>query len=403
MNKVLAYARGINREFSLLLAASMLLSIGSKLYELLLPLIMYDLSGGSTVVMASMKTAELLPNMFFGIIVGVIVDRVNKKKWAIWMILLQAVILLGVFFLFGAGVYQPMLYYALGFMLMTLNYGYFNTQVSLIKISVPSEHLTSANAKFSFVDTFVGIMGPVFLGIVLLFSTKQMGLLIPVLLYMLAYLLVLQLRIEEKNEQPEKTSFWSELKEGLHAFKQNRALMLMCFFIFFLNSSMAVVSTAILVYGTKDLQLSNAVLSMVLATAGVGGLTASLSMNYLRKRFQLGVMFGVAIIASVVSYFGFYFSTNLVMFIPFLFLHGFGASVYVICIYTFRHEQTPAQYMGRIGGITATLFRLGMPVAMLSSGYMMAWWGTSSVFICAAVINSLVFVFYKKSMLWQLP
>jgi MFS family permease len=390
------------KEFTFLLFASLLLSIGNKIYELLLPLIMYDLSGGSSIVMTSMRTAELLPNLFFGIIVGIIVDRVNKKKWAMWMIFIQAVVLLCMYGMFGVHLYAPIIFYLFGFILMTLNYGFFNTQVSLIKFSVPLPLLTSANAKFSFIETFVGIMGPVFLGGVLIFANKTQGLLITVFLYFLAYLLIMNLSVNEPVKRGSKASFWFDFKEGWDVFKKDEALKTMTIFILFINCTMIVVSNTVLIFGTSDLHLSNSILSITLSAAGVGGLVASLTINRFRIRLKLGVLFGLAIIGNSIAYFGLYFTNNIVVFALCLLLNGFSTTIYIICAYTFRHEQTPAEFMGRIGGLTGSLFRIGMPITMLFSGWMISWWGTSSIFISSAIINIIIFIFYRRSLLWKL-
>ncbi|WP_178022574.1 MFS transporter [uncultured Paenibacillus sp.] len=147
------------RSFAIILTSVVLLTFGGKLYEIILPLMIYDITH-SSVAMSTMKTAELLPNFFFAIFIGVFVDRVNKKRWVLWMIGLQALLLLAFAFLFRSGVHMLPVYYAIGFLLMTLSYGYFNAEVSLIKLSVPNQELTAANAKLSFAETFVGIMGP---------------------------------------------------------------------------------------------------------------------------------------------------------------------------------------------------------------------------------------------------
>jgi len=367
-----------------------------------LPLIMYDLSGGSAIVMTSMRTAELLPNLFFGILVGVLVDRINKKIWAIWMILSQGVVLIGIYLMFGANLYEPVIFYMFGFVLMTLNYGFFNTQISLIKLTVPINMITSANAKFSFVETFVSIMGPVILSFVLLFLNKVQGILVTVFLYILAFILIKNLTITEKRRDISNKTLWGDLREGWQSFKENTALKLLTIFIILLNSTMTIVATTALILGTADLNLTNSSLSMVLSVAGVGGLIASLSINWLRKKCKLGAVLGISILLSAVAYLIFYITANVWQFSLALLINGFATTIYIICAYTFRHEQTPTNLMGRISGITGTLFRLGMPIAMLISGWMISCWGTSSVFISSAIFNSIVFLFYRQSILWKL-
>lgn len=81
-----------SKTFTMLLISSLLLTIGNKMYEIVLPLIMYEITH-SSVSMATMRTAELLPNFFFAVFIGVLVDRVNKKKWVVWMTGAQAFLL----------------------------------------------------------------------------------------------------------------------------------------------------------------------------------------------------------------------------------------------------------------------------------------------------------------------
>jgi MFS family permease len=388
--------------FTLLLSAGLLLSIGNKIYELLLPLLMYQLSE-SSIIMTQMRTAELLPNLFFGMFIGVIVDRVNQKKWAMAMVLFQALILFVMYEMFGRDIYKPILYYLLGFMLMTLNYGYFNVQISLVKMSLPMNKLTSANAKLSFVETFVGIMGPVLLSMVLILSNMEQGLLIAAFLYAVSYILLMRLKVNEPEKNNLQTSFWADFKAGWREFSQNKALKSMTFFIMVANCSMTVVSTTVLFFGTEELKLSNSMLSFLLSSAGVGGLLGSLAARSLRDRYSLGILFGMSILLNGVAYLGLFFTHHWLLLVPSLLLNGFASCVYTICAYTFRQEQTPAALMGRISGITGTLFRFGMPVAMLLSGWMMDVLGSSSVFISACLLNIMLFLLYKKSNLWQLP
>lgn len=74
---------------------------------------------------------------------------------------------------------------------------------------------------------------------------------------------------------------------------------------------------------------------------------------------------------------------------------------YSVCVYSYRQEQTPASPMGCIGGITGTLFRLGMPVVMYLSGWVIAWWGAPVVFLASALANLVIFAIYLRSPLWR--
>lgn len=387
-----------SKTFAIMLTSSLLLSIGNKIYEIVLPLMMYELTH-SSVTMASMRTAELLPNLLFAAFIGVIVDRVNKKKWVLGMIGTQALLLFLLVYLFKSGNEIMLFYYLLGFLLMTFNYGYFNAQVSLIKLTVPTQQLTAANANFTFVETLISVMGPALSALVFLLADLGDGITITAVSYLLCFFLFAQLSVRETVRDERKIGFWKELHEGWVAFTANHAMVLITVFVIFLNCSMTVVGTAVIFFAKEDLHLSSSLLAIVFSVSGIGGLVGSMTASWLRRRVGLGMMFAIGAIVNGLGYLGLYLCDGLFLLISSMFVIGFAISMHTISVYTFRHEQTPAHLMGRIGGITGTLFRLGMPITMYVSGWMIMWWGAASIFLAAAVWNGVAFVLLIMSRL----
>jgi Na+/melibiose symporter-like transporter len=81
------------KPFVMLLLTSLFLNIGGQIYQLAMPLLMYEMTQ-SAVMMSNMRIAEYLPNLLLGLVVGVLVDRVNKKRWIMHMIFWQILMLL---------------------------------------------------------------------------------------------------------------------------------------------------------------------------------------------------------------------------------------------------------------------------------------------------------------------
>ncbi|RLQ95451.1 MFS transporter [Falsibacillus albus] len=387
--------------FVILLSNGLLLSIGNKIYELVLPLMMYEVTH-SSVAMGTMRTAELLPNLLFAILIGVIVDRMNKKLWALSMIGIQAVLLMAMSLLAMAHIHFVWVYYGLGFMLMTFNYGYFNTQVSLIKLSVPACQLTSANAKFSFIESMIGIMGPVFTGLLFLLARFSDGILIASFMYLISFFLIRMLNIIEPVHGKSDFSMLDELKEGWTAFRKNSILYKTTMVTILLNSSFVVVSTTVIYFAKDHLHLDNSLLAILFSCAGIGGLASSLVANKFRSMFGLGKVLGISAIINGVSYFMMFLADSGALLAAALLIHGFATALNSVSVYTIRHEQTPTHLIGRITGITGTLFRVGMPFTMFASGFVIAWQGAPVVFISAAILNGVVFLSFLKSSLWGL-
>lgn len=391
-----------SNHFAILLSSILFVSIGNKIYELVLPLLMYELTH-SSVSMTTMRTAELLPNFFFAIIIGILVDRVSKKRWALWMLGLQAVLLVLFAVLYKSGSQQLMMYYMIGFLLMTFGYGFFNVQVSLTKQTAPPSKLTEANARISFIETFVTIMGPALTGLLLLFSDLSDGLLVTALLFILCLAFVSLLPSEEpKPANRPPFNMVIEFREGWRAFTSNRTLFQLTIFVMFINCSFTVVQTCLVFHAKDVMQMSSSLLAIILSAAGVGGLAGSMVTSKLRVRFGSGKVYGFSLILHAVGSgllaLG---GASMTSFVIALFLIGFATSFHGISVYTIRHEQTPSHLMGRIAGITGTIFRIGMPPTMYMSGWIIDAWGTSVIFTGAVVWNVIFLLLYLRTRLWK--
>ncbi|WP_199181099.1 hypothetical protein [Chromobacterium alticapitis] len=67
--------------FSGLFASTALLALGGQIYQLALPLILYELTH-SLSAMSNLRAVEFLPNLLLAAFIGVWVDRVCRRRWA---------------------------------------------------------------------------------------------------------------------------------------------------------------------------------------------------------------------------------------------------------------------------------------------------------------------------------
>ncbi|WP_260507672.1 MFS transporter [Brevibacillus agri] len=389
-----------NRPFLVLFCTSTLLACGSKVYELALPLILYDITQ-SPVAMTTMKSIEFLPNLLLAMFIGVWVDRFSKKRWSQWMVFGQMVLLFLLYGLSAAGQAQIMHYYVAGFLLMALHYGFQNARVSMLKQVVPTPLLTSANARFSFMTTFIEIMGPALTGFILLLASLHAGLLITGFAYLLAFVAISFL---EKTDTPPapKTGFWQELKAGWIELLRNQALWRISLLVIFLNATSGMYDAMIIFFAKDQLRLDTSTLGLVLSAAGLGGLVGSSAVASLRRRFPIGQLMGTTILLLGFSYLLMVFASSTWLLCLSLFLTGLVSTVENVCIWTFRQETTPAHLIGRISGITGSIFKLGIVFSIYGSGFMTVSFGPWAVFLAAAVGNGLIFLLYRKLALWRL-
>ena len=389
-----------NRPFLILFFTSAFLACGAKVYELALPLILYDMTQ-SPVTMTTMKSIEFLPNLLLAMFIGVLVDRFSKKRWSQWMVFGQMVLLFMLYGLTETGHAQVIHYYIAGFLLMAFNYGFNNARVSMIKQVVPTPLLTSANARFSFMSTFIEIMGPAITGFILLLSSLHSGLLITGIAYLLALIAISLLERTDVSVQA-TGGFWLEFKAGWRELLGNRPLWLITLLVIFLNATSGMYDAMIIFFAKDHLKLENSELGLVLSVAGVGGLLGSSVVARLRRRFPIGKIMGMTILLLGLSYFLMVFASSAWVLCLSLFLTGLISTIENVCIWTFRQETTPSHMIGRISGITGSIFKLGIVFSIYGSGWMTLLLGPWVVFLTAAVGNVLIFLVYRRLSLWRL-
>lgn len=389
-----------NANFVILLISGAVISFGSKIYELALPLILYHYTA-SPIVMSTMRGIEFLPNFALAMFIGVLVDRANKKKWSLWTILLQIGLLLLLFFSIEAGNVSLNMFYICGFLLMTFNYAFFNARMSIVKQSLPTEYLTSANAAFNFITTFISIMGPALTGLILMFSSLHTGLLLTALAMIFSFVILLFLKVQEEPQLIKNQGFWIEFKEGWKELYKNKILWVVTMAVVFLNSTSGMVDATIIFFAKDILKLNDGELGILLSSIGFGGLVGSLIVGYVRSKWSTGKIIVVTTLLLGFTYFLLFICDSIIMIGLALALYGLFSTISAVSIWTFRQETTPQHLIGRISGITGSLFKLGMPFAIFASGWISELASPSIVFLFACIGNIGIFIVCRASLLWK--
>lgn len=145
-----------NRNFLLLWGGTIISGFGLQIYTIAIPLLIYDMTQ-SALAMSMMRAVDFLPNIFIGIIAGVLVDRFNRKRMMRWTSLAQIIPLGFIVFLLYAQTLVLWHLYLFGFVLSSAGYTFGNAQHSVIPQIVSKNQLTDANAKIQFVYTLISM------------------------------------------------------------------------------------------------------------------------------------------------------------------------------------------------------------------------------------------------------
>lgn len=223
------------------------------------------------------------------------------------------------------------------------------------------------------------------------------GLLVTALAYIVSLLILSRLPSSESTGRGKRnSSFWADLGEGWVALRSNHALWQITLLVIFLNASAGMVD-AISVFFAKDhLHLSTAMVGVILGAEGFGGLVGSRLVAWSRHTFGSGGSLGMTILALAVCDVIPMFSNRVWPFAIALFGIGLFSTIESVIIWTFRQETTPPELIGRVSGLTGSIFKLGMVWTILGSGWLATLAGTWTVYLAAGIGNLVMFAIFTR-------
>lgn len=353
-------------QFRRLFASTTSFTLGSQIYQLGMPLILYELTR-SAAAMTAMRAVELLPNLLLAMFIGVWVDRIDRGRWARLAIAGMVLLMGAQALMLQQGAAALPFFFATAFVLMTLNYLYAICRMGMLKEILPAELLLPATAQLTVVGQVFAVLGPALAGGLMAWKL-ELGLWLPMLAMLLSGWLLRDLRLEKRVQNP--GNFWAEWRSGWRVLVDNRPLWHMAWLVVLINGSQGVVDVIFLFRARDQLQLGLGELGLLYGLAGVGGVVGGLVCSRLRRRFGLGRLMAMELLLEAACIGILAWGDSLPLLLLALVGSSFGSVIGSVCVWGYRQESTDGQYIGRISGLTGSIFKLLMPFTLVVSGMM---------------------------------
>ena len=400
--------------FVILFSTAFFVAFGSKIYDLALPLLVYELTQSSQ-MMGWMRAVEFLPNLLLALFIGVWVDRFNKKNWSQCMLIGQMVVLV-MSYLAVRWLADPLyVLFPCAFLMMAFNYGYHNARMGMIKNVLPHQLQNTATARMSSLYNLLETVGPVLSGGLLLLSALHNVFLLVALMYLLAFFQLNKLKFEA-TKPIQHSSVLVALKEGWRVLYANKNMWHITLVVMVINTTGAVFWIQAIYFSKSELALSHIEVGYLIAASGIGGLVGSFTADKVRRQVGLGVLLIVSIALEALGFLlpvlhSLFVADDLLInahlvkeyvvndhllsenmlgrgwangqwVLMFSFLWVSAVGIYSsICIWSYRQEAFEEQHLGRVAGITGSLFKLLMPFGLAGSGYLVAAYGVHTAFV----------------------
>ncbi|PEK40953.1 MFS transporter [Bacillus toyonensis] len=345
--------------------------MGDSLYTFALPWIAYKLTG-SAIIMGSLFAISVLPIVLFGPIVGVIVDRFDRRK-LMWVADLGCIILVSLIpILYNLSLLQLWHLYVVSFILAVLSMLFDVATITVIP-RIAGQSLTKANSAYQMVNQIASLAGPALAGIIIATIGGINALWINAISFIATLVAVLLLPKLEKKKPIDRArtllqTIRNDMKEGLKWLMNDRLNLALSLQAMVGNFGASAILGGLMYYLLSTLNLSAEESGINYTLIGVGGLLGSIIVIPLERRFRRGTLIptllGVGAIGLTYAIWSEYWLAP-----------GISFGIAMICniawntiVATVRQETVPTDMQGRVLGFSRVLTRLAMPLGALVGG-----------------------------------
>jgi MFS family permease len=376
------------RDFRLLWLAQVVSDFGDSLTTLALLILVNQLTG-STAALATMAIVLAIPQVTFGLIAGVYVDRIDRKRIMIVSDLLRGILVLG-FTLVGSRD-QLWLLYLLGFVQATIGTFFTPARGALTPHLVPPAGLLAANSLAQTSRIVFGLLGTAAAGVLI----GALGIFWPAfvldaLTFFISALLVGRIASPSHSRAPDSPgdvrSIFGQLGVGLKLIVQTRVLLGILVVAGVMMLGLGAVNVLFVPLMINELRVP-ATWFGALEFAQTAGMVLSGSLvALLAARFKPTGIVCVGAMALGVAIGLIALATSIWHVLPMLFVVGAIVTPVQASIATLSQTSVADEVLGRVGASLNALITTASLISMALAGVLGDLIGVRGVFVVAGGI-----------------
>ncbi|MBV9172011.1 MAG: MFS transporter [Chloroflexi bacterium] len=362
-------------EFRKLWIGSSVSAAGSQVTLLALPLTAVLIFGAGPAETGLLTALGVAPVVVFGLFIGALVDRLPRRRTAIVADLLSAAIIASVPAAALLGSLRLEHLYVATFLAGTCSICRRTSVSAMLPALVGRDKLIDANSQMIVSFSVAQIAGPSIAGVLVQVLSAPLALVVDAASFIFSSVCTTRIRLHEpQTTRHERTSILHEVAQGLAWLYGQPVLFRLAVCIGLANLAWFGVQAVIVVFATRDLGLSPAVLGVALGMVGPATLVGAVLAGRIARRFGLGP-------TMVFSLTGEFLSRVLLVcaggspLVAVLclgssqLLFGFIAPLWDVNANSLRQSGTPEHMLGRVSAATSFV-----GVGLGSVGALLAGW-----------------------------
>jgi len=350
------------------------------------------LETGSVLILSVAALLGFAPMVIFGPFTGVLVDRWNRRALTGIVDFFQALVTIGLIFLFWLDI--VLIWQILALLTLRGIFQAFHTPavMAIIPSMVPKEKLSRMNGLNYLFTGAINLVGPVVAAILLELWKINQILWIDAGTFLIVLIPLLIIRIPSVIEKQEGSSFGREFGEGLAFIKNARGLIPLLMMATALNFLTTPLSTLLPYYVRFDHLGGAEALAFVMASIQGGMIAGGLLMSVI-KGFKKKMV--VAVSSLYIMFLG-YILVALTPLGLFWFMAMGGAvmlffnPVVNVSFITIIQTAVPVKKQGRVTSVLMALAAAAMPFGMILSGAIAEFTGIVNLFLGCAISGILM-------------
>lgn len=346
-------------------------NLGSSITLFALPLLVYKITG-SALNLGLQTAAEMLPYLLFGLVLGAMMDRVDRKYTMILTDIARAVVIATIPLAAALGSLSVWWIYGVGFLHSTLTICFEAGQFAAIPNLVELDDLVTANGRIQASYSGASILGPVVAGAMIAFLPLTSLMLMDSLSFLISAfsLALVTISFNQSKEEPgERKHILQDVREGLSYVLRHPVLRNISLMMALVNFVSVSVGAQMVLFAKERLLASDTQVGLLFTAGSVGVVVLSLLAGLLRKRWSfsrvaLSALMCMGLCVLALSFTQWYWLALLIIALE----NGCGI-LFNINTGSLRQAIVPNHMLGRVISIASVLAWSAIPLGSLLGGY----------------------------------
>lgn len=403
--------RRLPKDFWWYFAGQATSTLGSSFTRFALPLVIFQLTGSATSLGVA-TAVTFLPYLLFGLVIGAITDRVDRKRMMIGTDLGRAVLVALLPLLSMLGVLQIGWIYGVMFAQSTLRIFFDAGEFAGVASLVAKDQLVAANGRIQASFSAAQVVGPVLAGVLVTVVPTVDLLLADATSFAISAALLAVIR-RSFNEIPAKEhpgagqrgralarSLTAETGEGLRYVWRHPVLRNISIMMAIVNLFGATATAQLVFFSKHQLHSSNGEIGYLYAAGGAGVIVLSLLAGPLRKRWRFSVVALTALTLDGLSTVGLGLTSMYgLALVLWALSNGLGV-LFNINTLSLRQQIVPNRLLGRVMSIASVLAWSAIPIGSVAGGIIVSATGdVGAVYVAIGAVTAAIAVGFSRTAL----